>query len=62
MPNRLQKFVRLLESGEGDVLLVILNFFDRYTYNFEEKVLPVARKYEVGVVAMKVFGGAQKGN
>jgi predicted aldo/keto reductase-like oxidoreductase len=60
--NRPHKFVRLLESGEVDVLLVALNFVDRHTYNFEEKVLPVARKHDVGVVAMKVFGGARNSN
>ena len=60
--NRPHKFVRLLESGEVDVLMVALNFVDRHTYNFEENVLPAARKHDVGIVAMKVFGGAQKGN
>ena len=60
--DRPHKFGQLLESGEVDVLLVALNFVDRHTYNFEEKVLPVARKHDVGVVAMKVFGGAQNGN
>jgi len=60
--NRPAKFVGLLESGEVDVLLVIVNFVDRYTYNFDEKVLPVARKHNVGIVAMKAFGGARKGN
>jgi len=37
-------------------MLAAVNFGDRHTYNFEEKVLPVARKHEVGVIAMKVFG------
>jgi len=60
--NRPGKFVKVLESGEVDVLLTIVNFVDRYTYNFDEKVLPVARKNNVGIVAMKVFGGARKGN
>jgi hypothetical protein len=60
--NRPSKFIGLLESGEVDVLLVIINFVDRYTYNFEEKVLPAARKHNTGIVAMKVFGGARKGN
>ncbi len=49
-----------LESGDVDVLLTILNFADRYTYRFESEVLPLARKHHVGVVAMKVFGGAKK--
>jgi hypothetical protein len=60
--NRPHKFGQLLESGDVDVLLVALNFVDRHTYNFQEKVLPVARKHDVGIVAMKVFGGSLNGN
>lgn len=59
IPSRFPKF---LETGEVDVLLAVLNFVDCHTYNFEQTVLPVARKHNVGVVAMKVFGGALKGN
>jgi hypothetical protein len=58
--NRPKKFVPLLETGEVDVLLTVVNFVDRHTYGFEDKVLPVARKHNVGIVAMKVFGGARK--
>ena len=58
--NRPGKFVPLLQTGEVDVLLTLVNFVDRHTYGFEEKVLPVARKHDVGIVAMKVFGGASK--
>ncbi|MBM4093288.1 MAG: hypothetical protein FJ276_28335, partial [Planctomycetes bacterium] len=54
------EFVPLLESGEVDVVLAVINFVDRHTYNFEEQVLPVARKHNAGIVAMKVFGGASK--
>jgi predicted aldo/keto reductase-like oxidoreductase len=54
LPGRFPKF---LETGEVDVILVTLNFVDYHTYNFEERVLPLARKHNVGVVAMKVFGG-----
>jgi len=50
------RFLPFLETGEVDVVLAALNFGDRHTYNFEEKVLPVAREHEAGVVAMKVFG------
>jgi len=53
-------FPQLLETGEVDVLLTLVNFVDRHTYGFEDKVLPVARKHNVGIVAMKVFGGARK--
>jgi predicted aldo/keto reductase-like oxidoreductase len=58
--NRPAKFVPFLETDEVDVLLTLVNFVDRFTYAFEDKVLPVARKHNVGIVAMKVFGGARK--
>jgi predicted aldo/keto reductase-like oxidoreductase len=54
--NLPDRFVPFLETGEVDVILVAMNFADRHTYNFEERVLPVARKHDVGVIAMKVFG------
>lgn len=55
------RFPQFLQTGEVDVLLAAVNFVDRHTYNFEETVLPVARKHGVGIVAMKVFGGAAGG-
>jgi predicted aldo/keto reductase-like oxidoreductase len=58
--NRPPRFVPLLETDEVDVLLTVVNFVDRHTYGFEDKVLPVARNHNVGIVAMKVFGGARK--
>jgi len=54
LPDRFPAF---LETGQVDVILVNVNFVDRHTYGFEEKVLPLARKHDVGIVAMKVFGG-----
>ncbi len=57
--HRPLRFVPLLETGEVDVLLTVVNFVDRHTYGFEDKVLPVARKHNAGIVAMKVFGGAR---
>jgi predicted aldo/keto reductase-like oxidoreductase len=50
------RFLRFLDTGEVDVVLMTINFADRYTYNFEERVLPICREKNVGVVAMKVFG------
>lgn len=58
--HRPGRFLPYLETGEVDVLLTVVNFVDRHTYNFEEKVLPLARKQNVGIVAMKVFGGARR--
>ncbi len=54
LPDRCIPF---LKTGEVDVILCLLNFVDRHTYNFEEKVLPLARKQNAGVVAMKLVGG-----
>ncbi len=56
--NLAARFPKFLSSGEVDVVLAIVNFVDRHTYHFEEEVLPLARKHNVGIVAMKVFGGA----
>lgn len=58
--NRPGRYAQFLETGEVDALLVTLNFVDRHIYNFEEVVLPAARKHDVGIVAMKVFGGARR--
>ncbi|HOM15733.1 MAG TPA: hypothetical protein PLQ00_00285, partial [Thermoguttaceae bacterium] len=52
------RFAPFLETDQVDVVLMALNFVDRHTYRFEETVLPLARKHQAGVVAMKVFGGA----
>jgi aryl-alcohol dehydrogenase-like predicted oxidoreductase len=51
------RFVPLIEAGECDVAMLNMNYVDRHIYNFEGRVLPAARKRNVGVVAMKVFGG-----
>jgi len=52
---------KVLDSGEFDVVMCVLNFADRFTYDFEGKVLPIARKRNIGVVAMKVMAAPQKG-
>ncbi len=59
--SRPKAFVPLLKTGQIDVLMPAMNFVDRYTYNFEQTVMPVAREHGVGVVCMKVFGGMQGG-
>lgn len=52
------RFAPFLETGEADVLLTVVNFVDRHTYRFEEEVLPLAQKHKMGIIAMKVLGGA----
>ncbi|MCL5096207.1 MAG: aldo/keto reductase [Candidatus Omnitrophica bacterium] len=53
--------IGILNTGEIDVLMVVLNFVDNHIYSFTDKVLPVARKHGCGILAMKVFGGHAKG-
>ncbi len=57
LPGRMRAF---LETNEVDVLMTVVNFVDCNTYRFEQDVLPIARKHNAGIVAMKVFGGARR--
>jgi predicted aldo/keto reductase-like oxidoreductase len=50
-------FVPVLDTGEFDLTMVVLNFAHRFSYDFENRVLPVARKHGTAIVAMKVLGG-----
>ncbi len=52
---------KVLDSGEFDVIMPAMNFADRFTYDFEGKVLPIAQKHRIGVVAMKVMAAPQFG-
>jgi len=54
-------FVPLIKTGKIDVVMMAMNFVDRHTYGFEDKVLPVARQHGMGVVCMKAFGGMRGG-
>lgn len=56
--NRPQRFLEAIQTSEVDVLLNAVNFVDRHTYNFEQAVWPTARQRNIGLVAMKVYGGA----
>ncbi len=51
-----------LETGEIELFMCALNFVERHIYRYEEKVLPEARKRNIGVIAMKVLGGPVKGS
>ena len=51
---------RVIESADVDAVLLAMNFADRFTYNFEERVLPAAADRGVAVVGMKAFGGAPR--
>lgn len=54
-------FVRMLETDQIDVLMCVMNYADRHIYNFEERVLPTARRHKAGCVAMKVYAGIKGG-
>ena len=55
------RFLRVLETKQIDVVMPVMNYADRNTYNFEGTVLPECRKQGVGVVAMKVYAGIKGG-
>jgi aryl-alcohol dehydrogenase-like predicted oxidoreductase len=54
------RFHEALDSGEIDVLMNAVNFVVQHTYDFEHKVWSRARHMNLGLVAMKVLGGAAK--
>jgi predicted aldo/keto reductase-like oxidoreductase len=59
--NRPANFVRMLQTDQIDVLMCVMNYADRNIYDFESKVLPEARKRNVGCAAMKVYAGIKGG-
>ncbi len=59
--NRPANFVRMLQTDQIDVAMCVMNYADRNIYGFESKVLPEARKRNVGCAAMKVYVGIKGG-
>ncbi|MGQ0562926.1 MAG: aldo/keto reductase [Gemmatimonadota bacterium] len=59
--NRPDRFLRALADYDLDVLMTAVNFADVHTYDFEGGIWPFARRRQMGLVAMKVYGGI-KGN
>jgi aryl-alcohol dehydrogenase-like predicted oxidoreductase len=55
---RISRVLPALETGLIDVTMLAMNYVDQHTYGFETKALPAARKHKMGIVAMKVLGGA----
>lgn len=55
--NRPEKFVKVIEARAVDAMMNAVNIVDRHTYAFEDVVWPTARKKQIGLVAMKVYGG-----
>jgi uncharacterized protein len=61
-PSRFRKVLSSEWSDRIDVLMLAVNFADRNTYDFESRVWPLAAQKNVGLIAMKVFGGANWGS
>lgn len=59
---RVDRFAPLIETDEIDLVMLAMNFVDVHTYNFEQRVLPVARKHDCAIVCMKVYGGVSGDN
>jgi aryl-alcohol dehydrogenase-like predicted oxidoreductase len=55
--NRPEKFAQVIARRDIDVMMNAVNVVDRHTYAFEDLVWPLARKKNIGLAAMKVFGG-----
>jgi uncharacterized protein len=62
LPGRAEALLREAAAGnlELDGVMLAMNFADRHTYGFEERILPLARGLDLGVAAMKVYGGARE--
>ena len=57
--NQPAKSLLALNRAEIDVVMFAMNYADRYTYDFETRVLPAAIQSNLGIVAMKAYGGAK---
>ncbi|MER3417160.1 MAG: hypothetical protein C4297_13255 [Gemmataceae bacterium] len=56
--NRPEKFAAVIQRRDIDVMMNTVNIVDRHTYAFEHVVWPIARSKQIGLVAMKVYGGS----
>ena len=55
--NRPEKFLKVMDDFDIQVMMNAVNYVIRHVYNFEERVWPEARRRDIGLVAMKVLGG-----
>ena len=51
---------RVLREHDVDAIMVAMNYADRYTYGFDDRIAPLVEQLDVGLVGMKVFGGAHE--
>ncbi|MBN1805160.1 MAG: aldo/keto reductase [Sedimentisphaerales bacterium] len=55
------RVAHMLETGQIDVAMTVINYADKFTYGFHEKILPAAKKHNVALSAMKVYVGIKGG-
>jgi aryl-alcohol dehydrogenase-like predicted oxidoreductase len=55
--NRPEKFAKIIAKRDIDAMMNAVNVVDRHTYAFEDVVWPLAREKQIGLAAMKVYGG-----
>jgi len=58
--QRPARVLPVFATGEIELFMCTVNFVERHIYGYEEKVLPEARRRNIGVIAMKVLGGPVK--
>jgi aryl-alcohol dehydrogenase-like predicted oxidoreductase len=51
------RFHYVINSGEIDVIMTAVNYIVQHTYDFEHKIWARAKTEDIGLVAMKAFGG-----
>lgn len=56
---RPRRALPILRSGRVEAVMAAVNCIDRHIYNFEETVFEEAADRGIGIVAMKILGGAQ---
>jgi predicted aldo/keto reductase-like oxidoreductase len=59
--NRPGRFLKALEEWDYDVQMNAVSLVARHIYNFEADVWPRAAKKNIGLAAMKIFGGTGSG-
>lgn len=56
---RPKRALPVMRSGRVEAVMSAVNYIDRHIYNFEETVFSEAAERGMGIVAMKILGGAQ---
>ena len=51
----------VIETGHIDVAMTVINYADKFTYDFHGKILPAAKKHNTALAAMKVYVGIKGG-